>query len=164
MFKQPDTREDHSDILISDFTDPAFQAAFRQYFAEIGIHVKDWDGLFREMNEGNEGEKNAAYVRMAAEVGVIGFIQFVPIQFTSWFFEETCGFIREFWVAEPFRGQGHGSVLLALAEGYFLDHGIYTSILTTDTAERFYERHGYVKASGCRAKNKDGVLVKRLKK
>lgn len=162
MVKQPDMRKDHSDILISDFTDPVFQGAFQQYFAEMGINVKDWDGLFREMNEGNEGEKNAACVRMAADGGVIGFILFIPIRFTSWFFEETCGFIREFWVAEEFRSRGHGSELIALAERHFLEHGICTSILTTNTAERFYERHGYVKAPGCRAKNKDDVFAKRL--
>lgn len=163
MFKQPDRRENYSDALISDFADPVFQAAFRQYFAEIGIDVKDWDGLFREMNEGNEGEKNAAYVRMTADGGVIGFILFIPIRFASWFFQETCGFIREFWVAEKFRCGGHGSRLLALTEQYFLEHGIYTSVLTTDTAERFYERHGYVIERGCRAKNKDLVFTKRLK-
>ena len=160
--KQPNMREDHTDTLISDFSDPLFRTAFQRYFAEMGIHVKDWDGLFREMNEGNEGEKNAAYVRTAAEVGVIGFIQFIPIRFTSWFFEETCGFIREFWVAEKFRSQGHGSALLALAEGYFLEQGIRTGILTTDTAQCFYERHGYVREPGCRAKNTDDVLIKRL--
>lgn len=163
MVKQPDMRKDHSDILISDFSDPVFQAAFKQYFAELGINVKDWDGLFREMNEGNEGQKNAAYVRTAEDGGVIGFIQFIPIRFTSWFFEETCGFIREFWVAEEFRSRGHGSELLALAEQHFLENGICTSILTTDTAEHFYERHGYAEAPGCRAKNQDGVFVKRLK-
>lgn len=160
--RQPNMREDHTDTLISDFSDPLFQTAFQRYFAEMGIHVKDWDGLFREMDGGNEGEKNAAYVRMAADGSVIGFIQFIPIRFTSWFFEETCGFIREFWVAEEFRGKGHGSALLALAERYFLEQGIRTGILTTDTAEPFYERHGYVKECGCRAKNTDGVLVKRL--
>lgn len=148
MVKQPDMRGDHTDLLISDFTDPVFQAAFQRYFAELGIHVRDWDGLFREMNEGNEGEKNAAYIRTAADGETIGFIQFVPIRFTSWFFEETCGFIREFWVAEQFRNQRHGSELIALAEQYFLAHDIYTTILTTDTAERFYERHGYVSEHG----------------
>ena len=163
MVKQIDMREDHADTLITDFTDPVFQAAFQQSFAELGINVKDWDGLFQEMNAGNGDEKNAAYVRTAADGGVIGFIQFVPIRFNSWFFEETAGFIREFWVAEAFRGQGNGSELLALAERYFLEHGIYTAILTMDTAQRFYERHGYVRAHGCRAKNKDEVFVKRLR-
>lgn len=35
-------------------------------------------------------------------------------------------------------------------------------ILTTDTAAHFYERHGYVKALGCKAKNQDEVFVKHL--
>ena len=152
-----------SDKLIMDFTDPVFQAAFQQYFAELGINVKDWDGLFQEMNADSEGEKNAAYVRRLADGSVIGFIQFVPIRFTSWFFEETLGFIREVWVEEGFRGRGHGSELLALAERHFLERDIYTAILTTDTAERFYERHGYVRERGCRAKNQDEVFVKRLR-
>ena len=152
-----------SDKLITDFTDPVFQGAFKLYVAELGISVKDWDGLFQEMNAGSGDEKNAAYVRTAAGGGVIGFIQFVPIRFTSWFFEETFGFIREFWVAEAFRGRGHGTELLALAEDQFLERGICTAILTTDTARRFYERHGYVGAHGCRAKNEDEVFVKRLR-
>lgn len=163
MVKQSNMRENHSDILITDFSYPLFQEAFKQYFAEIGVTVKDWDGLFQEMNEENGGEKNAACVRIAADGGVIGFIQFIPIRFTSWFFEESCGFIREFWVAEEFRRRGHGSELIALAEQHFLDHGLYASILTTDSAERFYERHGYVKAPWCKAKNHDEVFVKRLK-
>lgn len=163
MVKQIDMREDYTDALITDFTHPAFQAAFQQYFAELGINVKDWDGLFQEMNAGGGDEKNAAYVRASADGNVVGFIQFVPIRFSSWFFEETLGFIREFWVAEAFRDRGHGAELLALAEDQFLERGICTAILTTDTARRFYERHGYSKAHGCRAKNEDEVFVKRLK-
>ena len=163
MVKQSDMRENYSDVLIPDFTSPVFRAAFQQYFEEIGMKIKDWDGLFQEMNRGDDGEKNAAYVRLSADGGAISFLLFIPIRFASWFFEETCGFIREFWVAETFRGQGHGSELLSLAERYFLEHGIYTSILTTDMAGRFYERHGYRKAAGCGAKNKDEVFVKRLK-
>ena len=162
MVKQSNMYEDHSDNLISDFTDPVFQAAFKKYFAEMNVNVKDWDGLFQEMNRGNEGERNVAYVRTAADGSLIGFILFIPIRFTSWFFEETCGFVREFWVADGYRSKGHGSELIALAERYFLEHGIYTSILTTDTAERFYERHGYARAFGCRAKNQDEVFVKTL--
>ncbi len=162
MVKQSDMRKEYTDALISDFTDPLFQRAFQQYFGELGIAVKDWDGLFREMNEENEGQKNLAYVRRLADGGAAGFIQFIPIRFSSWFFEGTCGLIREFWVADEFRNQGHGSGLLALAERHFLEHGIYTSILTTDTAGRFYERHGYRKAAGCRAKNHDEVFIKSL--
>lgn len=163
MFKQHNAGGDYTDLLISDFTDPAFQAAFRQYFAEMGIEVKDWDGLFQEMNRGEADGRNAAWVRRTADGGVVGFIQFIPIRFTSWFFEESCGFIREFWVAEAYRNRGHGSELLALAENDFLERGIYTCILTTDAAQRLYERHGYVRERGCRAKNEDDVFAKRLK-
>lgn len=145
--------------LLSDFSSPLFQSAFKAYFAELSVSVKDWDGLFREMND--EGD-NMAFVRTAGDGSVIGFILFKPITFTSWFFEETCGFIREFWISKAHRHAGHGAALLRLAEDYCREHGIYTTILTTDTAERFYLNHGYQRAYGCAAKNKDAVFVKHL--
>lgn len=149
-----------SDALISDFSAPLFQNAFRQYFGEIGIPVNDWDALFAQMND--EGD-NLAFVRSEKSGKTIGFLQFRPIKFTSWFFEETCGFIREFWIAGEFRRMGHGAALLALAENYFRKNNIFTSILTTDSAAHFYEKHGYRKAAGCKAKNGDEVWIKRLK-
>lgn len=150
----------YSDVLISDFIDPIFHNAFKQYFSELDVNVKDWDGLFKEMND--EGG-NLAFVRLAENKEVIGFIQFKPTVLTSWFFEETYGFIREFWVAVKYRNKRHGSELIELTEQYLRDQGIYSSILTTDTAEHFYLKHGYVKAPGCKARNNDDVYVKRLK-
>lgn len=147
-----------SDTMISDFSHPLFQTAFKQYFSELGYSIKDWDGLFREMNDGG----NTAFIRTAADGEIIGFIQFTPLKFSSWFFEETCGFIREFWIAGEFRNRKHGTALIDLAEKYFLSRGIYTSILTTDTAAHFYEKRGYVRAPGCKAKNQDEVFVKHL--
>lgn len=152
--------EPFSDMLISDFSAPLFQDVFRQYFTELGVNVKNWDGLFKEMKD--EGD-NLAFVRTAKDGKIIGFIQFKPIKFASWFFEEICGFIREFWIASDFRNNGHGAALIHLAEKYFLENGIFTSILTTDTAAHFYEKHGYVKAPGCKAKNKDEVFIKQIK-
>ena len=152
---QPEFR----DVLISDFSDVLFKTAFQAYFSELGIAVKDWDGLFREMNE--EGG-NQAFIRIAEDESIVGFIQFKPIEFTSWFFEEPRGFIREFWVKAEYRNSGHGAGLLRLAESYFREHGMYTSILTTDTAEWFYLKHGYRKAPGCKAKNNNEVFVKQL--
>lgn len=151
--------QNYSDRMITDFSDVLFQTAFRQYFSELDYSVKDWDGLFKEMNEEDD---NVAFVRTSVDGRMIGFIQFKPLKFSSSFFEETCGFIREFWVSKEFRNKNHGTFLLNLVEKYFMDHGIYTSILTTDTAARFYERHGYVRASGCKAKNQDEVFVKHL--
>ena len=159
MYHFSDQQPVFSDVLISDFSDPLFQTAFQTYFSELGITVNDWDGLFREMND--EGD-NQAVVRTAGDGSIIGFIQFKPTKFTSWFFEETCGFIREFWISNANRNAGHGSALLRIAESYFMEHGMYTSILTTDTAERFYLKHGYRKAPGCKAKNEDEVFVKYL--
>lgn len=150
----------HRDILISDFSDPLFQSAFKQYFTELGIKAANWDGLFKEMND--EGD-NSAFIRVAEDGKMIGFIQFKPITFTSSFFEETYGFIREFWIAEEFRNNGHGTELISLAETYFCENDINTSILTTDTAEHFYEKHGYIKTPGCKAKNRDNVFIKRLR-
>ena len=151
--------KNYSDELISDFSDARFQAAFRQYFTELGLAVRDWDGLWREMN--GEGD-NAAFLRTGPDGETVGFIQFRPIRFTSWFFEESCAFIREFWVTPEARGRGHGSALLAMAEARFLEDGMRTAILTTDTAAAFYIRHGYERAPGCRAKNGDDVYMKRL--
>ena len=148
-----------SDAVITDFSDPVFQAAFREYFAELGISVSDWAGLFEEMDQ--EGG-NEAILRRSSEGEIIGFIQYKPIEFQSWFFTETCGFIREFWIAERFRRLGHGSQLLKKAETNMLDKGIHTLLLTTYTAAGFYEVHGYVKAPSCKAKNGDDVFVKRI--
>ena len=117
----------YSDNLISDFSDSLFQAAFKQYFSELGLHIRDWDGLFREMNADGG---NLAFVMTSDSGNVIGFIQFKLLKFT-------CGFIREFWVADEYRNQAHGSALLALAEEHFLKNGIYTRILTTDTISGF---------------------------
>ena len=149
-----------NDILISDFSDSRFKDAFQIYFAELGIQVKDWDGLFREMNDGGE---NRAWLRLSNAGDVIGFIQFIPIVFSSWFFEETRGFIREFWIREEFRGQQHGTALLSLAEAYFAERGISKLILTTDTAPGFYRSRGYERDETITAKNKDDVFVKLLR-
>lgn len=149
----------YSDTWLSDFSDPKFREAFRQYFSELDVSVQDWDELFQDMN----GDGNTAIVRTDEQGKVIGFIQFKSIKFSSWFFEETCGFIREFWVAEEFRSRKHGTELIGLAEKYFVEKGIFTSILTTDTAMHFYEKCGYVRAPGCIAENDDNVFIKHLR-
>ena len=146
----------YCDTYIKDFTDPLFEEAFKKYFSELEITVKDWDGLFQEMNE-DEGV--AAVIRTAEDGSVMGFIMYQPIQFTSWFFEETRGFLREFWIAKEYRNLGHGSQLMKLVEDEFIRQGIRSFILTTDTAEDFYLNHGYKTISSCTAKNQDRVFI-----
>lgn len=145
------------DILISDFSHPSFQAAFQLYFKELGINVKDWDGLFQEMNDEKD---NKAFVRVTEDNSIVGFIQFKPITLSNWFFEENMGFIREFWIAGEYRNQGYGTELLHLAENYFAQNNIRKTILTTDTAEKFYVRNGYRKDQAFTAANKYEVFVK----
>ena len=151
-------REKIGDILITDFTQEIFQNAFKLYFKELGIDVKNWDALFQEMSEESG---NKVYIRMDNDL-IVGFIMFKIEQLSNWFFEENFGFIREFWVSEKYRKNGHGSRLLKLAEDYFIENGIHKIILTTDTAKQFYETHGYYLDKAYNAKNEDEVFVKNL--
>lgn len=138
-------------VLLSDFTDFRFRTAFQTYFSELNISVKDWDGLFHEMNsQGN----NLAYLLLDDAGGTLGFLQFQLTCFSHWFFEEPFGFIREFWIAPDHRRQGYGKTLLHLTEAYFVEHGALRSVLTPDddAAAGFYRANGYVKAPGIQAK------------
>lgn len=147
-------------ILLSTFADPRFRSAFQTYFHELGVAVKDWDGLFREMDE---EKANLAYLALNGGGDAVGFLQFQLTAFSNWFFEEPFGFIREFWVAPAYRRKGHGRALLRMAEAYFAERGAYRSILTADDAVGFYLANGYEKAPGIRAKNDMEVLVKVLR-
>ncbi len=148
-----------NDIFLTDFTDLRFQKAFQTCFQELGIQVRDWEGLFTEMNGDSHG--NAAYVRLDGERAA-GFIQFCPMELSGWFFSKKLGFIREFWIAPEYRGQGHGTALLGLAESWFQNQGFAGAILTTDTAPSFYTRRGYQPDPGFQAKNSDPVFIKRF--
>ncbi len=145
--------------LISDFTGGEFQESFKLYFNELGVNVRDWDGLFHEM--GSDGRGNLAYLGIEAGRAV-GFIQFCPMECEGWFMTKTLGFIREFWIAPEYRGQGCGSELLGLAEEYFKQKRITAVALTTDTAPGFYIKHGYRHDPGFAAKNGDPVYIKHL--
>lgn len=151
--------EEMRDILISDFTNVAFQNAFKKYFKEFGVEIKNWECLFNELTEES---KNKAYVRLDENGTSVGFILFKIIQLSDGFFEEKLGFIREFWIAKEYRNKGYGSELIKLAEEFFKENGICKSILTTDTAEHFYEARGYHKDRSYTAKNQDEVFVKVL--
>lgn len=149
----------YNDILISDFTNPYFQRAFPAYFSELGESVKNWDRFFQRMNDDGD---NFAYIRLSEENNIIGFIQFKIISLKNWLFDEHMGFIREFWVAQQYRGKGHGSSLLDMAESYFVSNSVHKSILTTDTAEKLYLSKGYRKDVDITAKNDMDVFVKNL--
>lgn len=145
--------------LIDSFTDESFREGFMLYFGELAITVRDWDGLFKEMD--TDGRGNLAYLGMDGSK-TVGFIQFCPMDCEGWFMKKTLGFIREFWIAPEYRGQGCGSELLGLAEEYFKQKRITAVALTTDTAPSFYIKHGYRHDPGFAAKNGDPVYIKHL--
>lgn len=146
------------DLLITDFSDPVFQSMFKRYFAEIDVKVNDWESLWEEMNTQNGG--NTAYIR-TCDNEPVGFIQFTEATLENWFLKERLGFIREFWVAEKFRKQGHGTELLYLAEKYFKDNGIRRVVLTAEENEQqFYLNRRYRICENIKAKNGMTVSVK----
>ena len=143
-------------IKTENFRDESFRTAFKSYFKELGVTVRDWERLFNEM----DASGSFAFVALCGEE-TVGFIQLQQISFESSFFEESSGFVREFWINNAYRGKGYGKKLLSLAEEYFRGT-VSRIILTTDTAEGFYLKMGYVKAKGITAKNKDDVYVKMI--
>lgn len=149
-----------NDYFITDFFNPLFQTAFKEYFKELDINIKNWNSLFSEMNADKE---TVAFLRTDSNGKTVGFIQFKKDEMKNWFFTEKIGFIREFWVSNDFRRQGQGTALLNLAEHYFIKNDVYKTILTTDTAPDFYIKCGYVKDISYNAKNNDDVYVKSLK-
>ena len=174
----------YTDMLTTDFTDAAFQTAFRTYFGELGVCVTNWDGLFAAMGAAGRDycwthkdetgrissfvsgvhadERDHAFVRRDTDGLVIGFIQFTTMDMSSWFFRAKCGFIREFWIREDLRRQGHGSALLKNAENWLQAQGCLCVFLTTDTAPDFYVKHGYTLQKEIEARNKDAVYMKHL--
>lgn len=151
----------YTDLLIHEFFEPAYQAAFRAYYTELGVSVTNWDGLFAEMSVGED----AALVRLDEQGYVVGFILFVASDaIAAWkgFFTTKLGCVEEFWVAPAKRHQGHGSALLQGAEEHLRNAGCAYAILTTDTAPAFYLRHGYTLQKGIRAKNNADVYLKPL--
>ncbi len=142
---------------LASFSDLGFRTAFKTYFAELGISVRDWEGLFAEM-----GETCMAFVHCRPNDEVIGFLLISPMTMTSDFFRLEVGFIRELWVHRKCRGQGYGSGLLETAESYFRNMGISCAILTTDTAESFYLKNGYRYAPHISARNGDNTFVKAI--
>ena len=169
----------------TDFTDAAFQQAFRTYFGELGCRVTNWDGLFAAMGEtgreytwthradagrvtrfvsGINADERDHALTLRDETGeVVGFIQFTTIHMDSWFFTVKCGFIREFWLRSDLRRQGYGTKLLRQAEEWLREQGCSCVLLTTVTAPEFYRKNGYTQQVEIEARNTEPVFTKLLK-
>ena len=151
----------YTDAMMTDLTDGAVQTAFRTYYEELGVMVTNWEGLFAEIST----SPDCLWVRRNQNGEVIGFLLFATTEdATAWhaFFTTRLGCIEEFWIAPEYRKLGHGTALLRLAEKHFVQLGCAYAILTTDTAPRFYEKHGYTLQKGIEARNKADVYIKCL--
>ncbi|BBK21733.1 hypothetical protein Aargi30884_06360 [Amedibacterium intestinale] len=125
----------------NNFEDRVFCQVFKKYFEEIQVHVEDWDALFKDMNA---DERDVAKVLME-DGKIYGFIIYRKDELKNWFFCETIGFIREFWISKSMRKQGFGSKLLEAAEKDMED--VNRIMLTpAKRKESFYEKRGYRKA------------------
>ena len=136
------------DRLVTDHRDTCFTDAFTRYFAELGISVQNWEGLWDEMNR-----SGVSTLLRERDGYAIGFVQYEVITSKSGFFEERLGFLREIWVDPSLRDAGHGRALLALAEAACREVGVRRMILTSDTAEAFYLHLGYCPRADIRSKN-----------
>ena len=56
--------------MIEDFANPRFRQAFQSYFQELGIQVRDWDGLFREMDTDSRGTRAIVRAEGGADSGI----------------------------------------------------------------------------------------------
>lgn len=151
----------YTDTLMTDMTDTQLQRAFRAYYGELGVKVTNWEGLFAEIG----ASPDCLFVRRNGQGEVIGFLLFAMLEAATagcGFYTARLGCIEEFWIAGGYRGQGHGTDLLRLAEKRFVQLGCGYAILTTDTAPGFYEKRGYSLQKGIAAKNRAAVYLKAL--
>ena len=147
-------------LELSNFYDERFKACFRAYFREIGINLKEDTDVFDEITKAYEKENMRTFV-IEKDKQFIGFIMVQPEYFKSGFFEERAGFIRELWVAAPFRHLGYGKQLLGIAEDYFKKKDVFKLILTyEEDALGFYERLGFHLDMTYKAKNDGKVIIK----
>ncbi len=147
-------------MFINEFTDASnldFQFAFRRYFQEFGITVSDWNGLFKELEEGQK-----LLLRKDPTEGIVGFIVYTDMKLDSWFFSVRIGFVRELWIDPRFRGMGHAKALLTAAERDFSRREIPYVILTSDTAGEMFLKLGYEPKPLIEARNGDPVYLKAL--
>ena len=145
---------------LNDFYDARFQQAFRAYFQEIGVNLKEDTDVFDEISESCEKENMRTFA-MGDETGIAGFIMVQPEYLKGSFFVEQAGFIRELWVAPLFLRCGYGKQLLEAAEDHFRALGISKLILTyEEEALPFYQKMGFIPDCSYKAKNEGNIVVK----
>ena len=147
-------------LELKNFYDERFKQCFRAYFLEVGINLKEDTDVFDVITKSYEQDNMRTFV-LEEEKEFAGFIMLQPEHLKGGFFEEQVGFIRELWVAPPFRRLGYGKRLIEIAEDYFKRKEISKLILTyEDKAFGFYKRLGFNPDNSYKAKNGENVVIK----
>ena len=145
---------------LNDFYDVRFWNAFRSYFQEIGVNLREDTDVFDDITESHERENMRTFA-VGGETGLAGFIMVQPECLKGSFFEERVGFIRELWVSPAYRNRGYGRDLMNRVEAHFREMGISKLILTyEEEALPFYRKLGFVPDGSYQAKNEGNILIK----
>lgn len=141
-----------------------FQRAFREYFAEFGIPLKENTEVFNELMKAQDNEGMES-VSLKNGNKLLGFIlyQIEIFKSSNGFFEQKVGYIRELWIDKNYRKQNLGTKLMEEIYNRLRKAGVYKILLTYDEdAIGFYEKLGYMYDNSYSAKNKERCMVKFL--
>ncbi len=141
-----------------------FQQAFREYFAEYGVVLKEHTDVFDELQKACDTEGMTSFLLWENEK-IIAFVLYQVEQFasSSGFFSEKVGYIRELWVQKEHRRQGLATRLMEECFGDFRTEEVKKVLLTYDEdAEKFYLKLGFVYDDSYIAKNGLNCFVKTI--
>ncbi len=151
--------------------DPTWQAAYLAYYAnfDLGLPVSvllayaqdDWRLLRSNIISAlalfvqNEGAVSPSQPELA------GFLLYqIDQEASDWCESPGDGFIRECYVAPPYRGQGLGSQLYLEAEKALIQLGVGRIYLSSDDSQAFWESLGFRFTGRYARKNGDPLLEK----
>lgn len=147
---------------LTNYYDEGFRQCFREYFLELGIRLKEDTDVFDALARAGERENMRTFV-LAEEDRLAGFVMLQPEHLKGGFFEEDVGFIRELWVAPPFRRLGYGRQLIGVAGDHFRKAKISKLILTyEEDALGFYEKLGFRPDGAYKARNGENVIIQHI--
>ncbi len=141
-----------------------FQRAFREYFEEFGVILKENTDVFDELIKAqrNEGMEDVSIKKGEQYLGFILY-QIETFRSSSGFFEQKVGYIRELWVDKQYRNQKLGTKLVEEIYNHLKKEGVSKILLTYDEdAKGFYEKLGYEYDASYSTKNGERCVVKNI--
>jgi len=132
-------------LKINDANNPVFKDIFREYFEEIGIHLKEDTTIFDVIDK-DVKEYDIQIIILILENVVIGFsMHQIDTKENPWCLSDGNGDIREFYIKKEFRYQGYGRILFNYIKSYFKNLNIEEIYLTAREVdgEAFWTKLGF---------------------